>query len=198
MDEEAYLHADLANITYLEPSERISAAQALGYDVDYQDADRALFFNPKTAKAVLAFRGTDLKRKKNAIRDIMTDTAILFGKGEKTPRYMESERVLAQAIGSKKYSSIETTGHSLGGHQALYLGKEYGIPSRAFNPAFTIKEVATSVRDRLIGMRRPNLQIFTTAIDPVSFGAAASLTGKVYRVKRKRGYDPHALEHFRR
>ena len=58
--------AELSRIAYLPQYERSDAAGRLGYSIDSQDEDRVLF--SKDGQGVLAFRGTDLKRPKNAWR----------------------------------------------------------------------------------------------------------------------------------
>ena len=185
-------YANLARIAYLPLDQRQSEAERFGYQIADQDPDRVLL--TQGDRAVISLRGTDLKNKKNAVRDIFTDAAIVFGSAEKTPRYIANEQFLRKAM-EKGYSNIEAVGHSLGGHGAAVLGRDYGIKTTVFNPAFGVKEVARSFRDRLLSnQKHNNIAIYTTETDPVSIGTNLSLTGKVYR-KRAKG-DPHSLKNF--
>lgn len=189
--------AVLARLAYLSPSERQAEAQRLGYTIESQDADRVLLSNPE-GQAVISVRGTDLKNPKNVVRDVATDVAILFGKGEKTPRYMATQKLFEEAIQSGKYKNIEAVGHSLGGHQAIHLGKTYGIKTHAFNPAFSLPDVARSFIDRLaVRQKHKNINIYTTATDPISVASMLSLTANVRRHKPlKHGLSSHSLEQF--
>lgn len=188
--------AKIANLAYLSPQERAKEAEKLGYTIDKQDADRVLLADPQ-GNAFVAIRGTQFKPK-NAIRDLATDVAILFGKGEKTPRYKASERFFEDAKMSGKYNKIEAVGHSLGAHQALHLGKTYGAETHAFNPAFSLPDVARSVVDRFVVRKKmPHIQIYTTGTDPISIASLASLTHNVKRHKATKGHvSSHALEQF--
>ena len=188
--------AKIANLAYLSPEQRAKEAESLGFTIEKQDADRVLLADPQ-GNAVVALRGTQFKHK-NMLRDVATDVAILFGKGERTPRYKASERFLEEAKASGKYNKIETVGHSLGAHQALHLGKTYGVETHAFNPAFSLPDVARSVVDRVVVRKKlPHINIYTTGTDPISIASMASLTHNVKRHKAKKGHvSSHALEQF--
>lgn len=188
--------AKLARIAYLSPEERKQEAMKLGYTVENQDADRALLV--KDGKAVITIRGTTPKEKSNALRDLATDTAILFGQAEKTPRYIATDMFLQNAM-NKGYSDISAVGHSLGAHQALYLGKKYGVKTTAFNPAFSFKDIAKSVGERITlgGKKYKNIEIYTTGTDPISFGSLLNISQDVKRIKPTKPWlSSHALEQF--
>ena len=195
MDADARLGAQLSDVTYLPPELRHESAAKLGYRVVDQDRDRALFANDQ-GQAVFGFRGTDVKHGRNAVRDLLTDAVVLVGKGEKTPRYRATEDFVSKHLAAgHAYKDVSAVGHSLGGHQALHVGREFGITTRAYNPAATLPDVARSIRDRVVGFRRQNLSSFITHSDPVSVATAAQLTGRVHHVRQKVA-DPHALANF--
>lgn len=189
-------YAKLAGIAYLSPEERIAEAGKLGYRVESQDPDRALLVNEQ-GKGVITIRGTAPTEKGKALRDLATDTAILFGQGEKTPRYIATDLFLQNAM-QKGVKDITAVGHSLGGHQALYLGKKYNIPVKAYNPAFSFPDIARSAVERLQwGKRNPNIQIYTTGTDPISIGSLLNVSQNVKRVKPTKPWlSSHALEQF--
>lgn len=190
MDETKEL-AHLAKIAYLPKQQRQTEAERLGFSITDQDDDRVLL--TKDNRAVISLRGTDLKQGKRGVRDLLTDTAIVFGSAEKTPRYIANEQFLVKAM--EKGLRPEVVGHSLGGHGAVVLGKDYGVKATAFNPAFGIKEIATSFRDRVTNRKHKNVTIHTTTTDPISMGASFSLTGNVRR-KRATKDNPHSLSNF--
>lgn len=185
-------YANLARIAYLPKADRATEAQKFGYQVADQDDDRVLL--TKDNKAVISLRGTDLKKSKRAVRDLLTDTAVVFGQAEATPRYIANEQFLLKAM-DKGFKNIEAVGHSLGGHGAIVLAKDYGIKATVFNPAWSIPDLARSYRDRiLMNKKYNNITINTTYTDPISIGSSLSVTGKVKRRKAKG--DPHSLANF--
>ena len=197
MEQESKLYARISDIMYLPKEQRDESALQLGYDVVKQDDDRALFVSKETGTAVVGFRGTDLKKNSRMWRDVATDTAVLLGKADKTPRLIANERFLQDVIHTKQYKDIKLTGHSLGGLGATKLGQEYGLETHAYNPAFGIPEIAKSWKDRIVQRKKnTNLKLYTTWGDPISFGVMASLTGKVYTQKKKEGIPRHALVNF--
>lgn len=187
-------YARLSSLMYLPQTERDEAVAKLGYRIDSQDEDRALF--TKGGKSVIAFRGTDIKSLKRGWRDVLTDVAMVFGQGEKTPRFRANEAFVIGAI-QRGHKDLTLTGHSLGGAGAVALGREFGTKTVAFNPAFGAPAVAKSIVHRVIERRKlPQLEIHTTWTDPVSFGVMGSLTGRVVRHKKKFGLPSHAIEQF--
>lgn len=197
MNDETRKYAQISKLMYLPQTLRDEEADRLGYRIEGQDEDRALLV-PKdsSGEAVIGFRGTDTKTLKRTWRDVLTDVAVVFGKAEKTPRFVKSEEFLQSAL-QKGYKNIALTGHSLGGSQAVALGREYGAKTVAFNPAFGIPAIAKSAVQRIVERRKlPQLQLHTTWGDPISFGVMGSLTGKVVRHKRKAGLPAHAIENF--
>jgi len=188
-------YALLSDIAYLAPEKRNEEAMKYGYTVKSQDADR-VYFTAENKPPVIAFRGTDLKKKSTMWRDIYTDTAVLFGKFEKTPRAIANEAFVQKTLaGGDK--DVRLTGHSLGGISATVIGKEYGLKTTVYNPAFGLPEVAKAFKERVLENRRiSNLTIYTVEKDPISMGAMFSLTGKVYKKKPKAGVSAHSIKQF--
>jgi hypothetical protein len=185
------LHAHLANAAYMKPEQADNYARQFGYQLAYADKDRHVYENPATKHAVLSFRGTKVKD----ARDLLTDAAIFFGKEEKTPRFIESERKAVELLQSKKYDKITTTGHSLGGTISSHIAREYGLESHAFNPAFTLPHIAKSLKDKLTFRKKnKNLNIYTNYRDPISMGVAFS-HGQVH-VRKQKEANPHSLKNF--
>ncbi len=191
MDEKTAAH--LSYIARLPIQEREAAAAPLGYRIESQDEDRALFKN-ESGHAVMAFRGTDLEHRNRRWRDVMADAAVLVGKAQKSPRYMASERAYADAV--RQHGRVDVVGHSLGGHQALHLAREYGARATVFNPATSIPDVARGVRDWIVGRRAPDATSYITHRDPISIATMARLAGKVVVRPVKPGESAHALKNF--
>ena len=195
MDANASLHAQLAAAAYMSPEEADVTAQKLGYKLEQSDADRMVFANNE-GHAVVAFRGTDLKRPKNAWRDLLTDAAVLFGKQERTPRFMKSEQVIHDAM--SKYKRVTATGHSLGGSQSVHVARQLGIEAHSFNPGYSLPDVVRSFKDRIFGNTRHikhTNNVYTTSFDPISMASHLALNAHVHRVNPKEK-NPHSLRNF--
>lgn len=196
LDGAAKMHANLAAAAYMSDDAANEVASQYGYNLikDDSDADRKLFAND-AGNAIIAFRGTDLKNKKNTFRDVLNDAAIMFGKQHLTPRFQKSEQSVANAL--KKYNTVSTTGHSLGASQSMHVARNLGVTSYAYNPAFSIPHIAQSIKDRILYGKQPkeHNKVFTTYYDPISIAANLSLGARVHRV-RQREQDPHTIRNF--
>lgn len=144
-------------------------------DEDLTNEDHVTFVDKQTGRAVIAFRGTNTSN----FSDLMTDVGIAFGVQGLTSRFQEAVKVTQQA--SKKYGRqhVETTGHSLGGSQAMYCSKVTGVHSYSFNPGEGVDLSAgfgavSQVLNRLVGntehglMNKENTTVFSTGVDPIS------------------------------
>lgn len=198
MDEETRHYAEISKLMYDTPEERARKAETMGYTIDTQDEDRALFV-PKDGegrKAVIGFRGTDLTKDKRAWRDVLTDASLAFGVGKKTPRFLASEQFLIHAK-DKGYKDTVLVGHSMGGSQSVQLAKLYGNEAHVYNPSFGIPSIVSSFKDRIFeGRKHGHIKINTTWSDPISIGSFLSVTGKVKRFKAKPHLPGHAIDNF--
>ena len=100
-----------------------SDASKLGYnlDTDLSNDETKVFVNPNDKKAVVAYRGTQLNRRKSAKKDLISDAAILFGAEKHDKRFKEANSHFQNVKDKYKDFQLDTTGHSLGGQLAKYV-----------------------------------------------------------------------------
>lgn len=129
---------------------RLSAGAYGGKDVDGFNIDHELsnddyttYHNPKTNKAYVSFRGTDLHGK-NKFRDIGADALLALGLQEASNRFKKARRVTDKAIEKYGRENTSTVGTSLGGAQSLYTGAKRGIPAHSFNGGVNLTDVIRS------------------------------------------------------
>lgn len=134
-------HAVLSAAAY-NPGKYHDQYTALGYSIDpaLSQKSRTVFYNASTKKAVIAYKGTT-----PSLNPIHSDLAADIGILANVPKYMigrfrGAEKVYNQT--KKKYGkdNIEVTGHSLGGSQALYIGRKYGAKGTAFEPGLGLRD----------------------------------------------------------
>lgn len=101
-------------------------------DTELSGPDRTLYYNKKTKKAILAFRGTDTDN--HMKRDVLTDLGLGLGLESHLNRFKHSMDVTERAIAKYGKDNLQVTGHSLGGSQALYVGQHLGVKGAAYNP----------------------------------------------------------------
>jgi len=179
------------------------AKQGLANTYDYvpslSNGNHSTFFNRKTNKAVIAYRGTDLSN----IKDLFTDAAIFFGVERMTPRFADALDTAKAAQKQFGKRNVEVTGHSLGGSQALYVTSKTGIPSYAYNPGKTFERFDLlsrydDVRDffcpKCDKMNPSNTTIYTTGLDPISLNSMRADADVNYIVPRQ--LDVHGIDNF--
>ena len=123
-------YAHLSSLAYeKDASKKIKASRKLGYDVDSELStdNHTVFKHRKSGKAVISYRGTDPSN----FDDLAADADIFAGKRDHK-RFRDALQVAKAA--QKKYPQLETTGHSLGGTQALHVYNALGVKARVYNP----------------------------------------------------------------
>lgn len=153
-------------------------------DVQLSGPDHAVFH--KEGKAKIAYRGTDLKNK----RDLGTDALITLGLQDKSSRMKRAVRTAD--IVSSKYGkeNVSLTGHSLGGSQSQYVSRKRGLSATGFNAAMSPVD---AFRKRTYS----KFHSISTASDPISSitHRVAGRIGKRTTV-RQRKTDPHSLSNY--
>ena len=151
-------------------------------DRDFADPHTAVYRNPETGKAVVAFRGT------HEAKDLVADAHILAGTFNKSGQYKAWDKTLKGVVGKYGHENVERlTGHSLGGKGALALGSEHQIPSESFNPGSSPLELQKGIVQNLRCKIYPESCRFWktkqrnwhVAGDPISLG----LQGSPYKNK---------------
>ena len=161
-----------------------------GYTVDrgLSNVNRTVYI--KDGKATVAFRGTDLKSKDTKWKDLGTDALILFGLQKFSSRFKNAVAATKKVVSKYGKDNVNLTGHSLGGSQALYVGKELGLPVISFNPGLSVSDVG-----RYAEKPQAETKIYTTGVDPIS-AVSNVLTGPDVEYVAPKSGNVHALSNF--
>ncbi len=174
-----------------------------GYDVDSElsNRNRTVYVHRDTGNATIAFRGTNLKSHRDKFRDVGTDVLLATGLQELSSRFRNSKKVAKATVQKYGKDNVETTGHSLGASQSLYVNSKLGIPSVSFNPGVSPGLVKKTLFDRVSTalFKKPpkkNATIYTTGTDAISALSPLMANATTVRVKAKHK-DSHSLRNFR-
>ena len=165
---------------------------------ELSDRRSKVYEDTKTGDIYMAFRGTDVQK----TNDLIADGFILGGMQGLSPRFRGSADKLKRTQKKFPDKRIITTGHSLGGSQSVWLGKNYnGIhASYGFNAGSNPRyEVIDHVTDKIRGPRySTQIHEYSTGVDPISLGI--HLPGNANNTKtiveKKEGLDVHTLKNF--
>lgn len=190
-------NAVFANAAYNLQNRMEGIPEGYMLDTELSNRNRAVYVNPELKKAVLAFRGTDLKSN-SKYGDLGSDLLLAMNMRELSSRFRNATRA-AQAV-EAKYGDYEkhSIGHSLGASQASWVvrkrpkGSWQGTTYAAHLPTTSIP---TEALNNLFWSRRNRQYLTNYAIahDPVAAGNW--LSGSTYRVKQTAG-DPHSLGNY--
>lgn len=166
-------------------------------DQELSNRNRSVYYNPESKKAVLAFRGTDLKSD-TRYGDLSSDLLLALNMREFSARFKNATKA-AKAV-EEKYADYEkhSVGHSLGGSQAAWVirkrpkGTWSGTTFASHTPTQAIHTEALS---NLFTSKRNKAYLtnYTVKTDPISTGTW--LTGSSYAVK-PRDKDHHSLKNY--
>jgi hypothetical protein len=169
----------------------------LGYEVDsdLSNRNRTMYYNKDTGKAVMSFRGTNVKNK----ADLATDALLALGLKDFSSRFKNANKYSKRAIEKYGKENVAFTGHSLGGSQALYVNSKHGNETHAYNPFVEPKQPKANLLTKgLFSMfKRPvqnNATIYKTTLDPISiFSNLSNANVKEIKPKSK---NAHSLKNF--
>jgi len=200
-------YAVLSKIAYEKNDPRHVRDSLKSYNLDriirflpgMSDDNRKTFYNAKTDKVIIAYRGTQPTN----VSDLTADTAIFFGVERASPRFNEALRHAKAVERAAGKGRVEVTGHSLGGSEALYVSENTGIPSVTYNPGKTFQQFDLLGRykqlrdliDPSANKSNPaNSKVYSTHFDPVSFSADRTNANVEYLWPC--GYNVHAVDNF--
>lgn len=169
----------------------------LGYEIDPElsNRNRTMYFNKDTGKAVMSFRGTNVKNKS----DLATDAMLALGLKDFSARFKNANKYSKKAIEKYGKDNVAFTGHSLGGSQALYVNSKHDVETHAYNPFVEPKHPRAKLLTKgLFSLfKKPvnnTATIYKTTTDPISlFANLSGATVKEIKPTRKNG---HSLKNF--
>jgi predicted esterase YcpF (UPF0227 family) len=189
------LHAVMSKAAYGDELAH-HALKTNGWEVVPEMSSKKYTTFTKHGKAITAFRGTV----KTDVTDLWTDVHLALGKEENLHYYRKAKNVAQKVVAKYGKDNVEFTGHSLGGHGAMYASDITGSKAIAFNPGVGLGNITEAAKAAFMNgvFRQPiinNTHIYRTQNDPVSF--FANLThAKVTVVAQKEGSGAHDLTNF--
>ncbi len=106
------------------------ARRGYAIDPELSSKDYTTYYNSKTKKSSIKYRGTDPTN----WRDLTTDALVAVGAQGLGSRFKRAEKVYDKAVVKYGKDNVNVYGHSLGGSQALYVNMTRGAKAEAFNP----------------------------------------------------------------
>jgi hypothetical protein len=195
-------YAPFAKAAYEAPSGGADTMKGYHIDPKYSNENRVLYASdtdPK--KAVLSFRGTDVKNR----NDLGTDALLALHMEGLSSRFQNAARTAKAA--QAQYSDLTLTGHSLGASQALYAAKSLKTPptqTAAYAPHVSYFESLgdkfRQVHDFFFGAKKPqpnSTYIYKTSEDPVSAYVSPHYNNAhVATVREVNELNPHDMSNF--
>lgn len=153
-------------------------------DMSLSGPDHAVFH--KEGKAKIAYRGTDVKNK----RDLGTDALITLGLQDKSSRMKRAVRTADTVSAKYGKENVSLTGHSLGGSQSQYVSRKRGLSATGFNAAM-------SPVDMFRSRTYSKFHSVSTASDPISNFTHHKVgrIGKKTTVTQTK-FNPHSLSNY--
>ena len=218
-------YAKLSQAAY-NPTGFADSTRAAGYDINRTLSSReaTVYVHQHTGKAVISYKGTSpgqwARFKKN---DFAADVGIGLGIREQlNGRFRQAADTYQRAVAMYGAKNVEVTGHSLGGSQALYVGRKFNAKGIAFEPGVgpgnavdrlddSIQDQAAKVFHKAFRTALPNpanrthVQIVASKFRPdKSHSAALNLiSGLAHLPGREKttwvtqkGWNSHGIENF--
>ena len=178
----------------------------LGYTIDpeHSNRNRTLYTN-RDGKAIMSFRGTDLKSK-SKYGDIGSDVLLGLGLKNLSARFKNSRKATQKAINTYGRDNLVLVGHSLAGSQALYNNSKFGLETHAYNPGISPSDAIEGIKKKVFDkltfnlFKKPvrnNATIYHTGKeDAISALSPLVMNANVKQIKKKKGNNAHAISNF--
>jgi hypothetical protein len=191
-----------AKAAYSAPSGEPSAMAGFHIDKRYSNVNHTLYASDtEPSKAVLTFRGTDIKNR----NDLGTDALLALHMEGLSSRFQNAKRTAIAA--QNEYGDLSITGHSLGGSEALYASKSLKTPPSqtvAYSPhvswAESLGQKFKGVHDFFFKPKESqpsSTYIYKTQLDPVSAFVSPHYDNAHIVTVKQRNLSPHSLENFK-
>lgn len=148
--------ANISRTPYDSKEKRQSKIQDFHYIPQDSSDLHTLYRNHQLNTNVLSFKGT------NSIKDLAPDFHIATGTQPSHSRFQKSNQLYQNLKSKYPNANWKTTGHSLGGAQAMYVAQNNNIHSYAFNPGYI------AYTDDKINTDYPNHHVYVVKGDPIS------------------------------
>lgn len=175
------------------PMSQEGNTRAIGYDIDKDLSSRySTVYSNKNGRAVIAYRGTV----PHNLSDLYADATDIFGSSRKlvdSPRFAQADKLYTRTVAKYGKKNVQVTGHSLGGSQAMYVGRRHGVKGIAFEPGIGPLD---AVERSTLGYKT-KVKIVSTAYDP-HIWKHNSLQNFEYAISsgtRFRGPEKHTYVH---
>jgi hypothetical protein len=145
-----YEHAKLSAASY-NPKYWEQETTKMGYDIDKSLSTReyTTYVRKRDNKAVISYKGTSpAEWKKFKSNDLAADIGLALG----IPKYLngrfrKADKVYGAVRSKYGARNVEVTGHSLGGSQAIYVGRLHNAKGIAFEPGAGPAEAVFRLKD---------------------------------------------------
>ena len=143
----------------------------------------------KDGRAKVSYRGTDFSNPKTRWEDLGTDLLVGLGLQDLSSRLKNARKVADRAVQKYGRENVQTTGHSLGGTQSLYVNRKTGLPATSYNAG--VSPIDTLTRRNY----KPNATSYTAQGDIIS-----KLSSKLKKLKtvvvKPRTKNVHSIYNF--
>ena len=181
-----------------------------GFDIDRELSNQNRTVYTKDGKAIISYRGTDVKNPWNRWKDLGTDALIALGLQDEGSRFKNAEKYAKDTIQKYGAGNVELTGHSLGGSQALYVSDKLGLPAKAFNPGVSpltiekkpgfgkelIGDVVNYVSPQPGTKTESKAKVYTTGVDPISGSILFDRKGYDVELVKPKSWNVHGITNF--
>lgn len=177
---------DIIHDAHLAQAAYSGASEVMGWqkDLELSGEDHAVFH--KGGKAKIAYRGTNVKNKK----DLEADALITLGLQDHSNRFKRAVRTADQVTAKYGKENTSLTGHSLGGSQAAYVSRKKGLKATGFGAAKS--PVDAHFRKRTY----TNFHSVSTAADPISIYTRKTARIGKHSIVRQKTLNPHSLANY--
>ncbi len=206
VNEFSFLHNVIEGLVYYDRTGmagglRVAAKKDVEFIMEANKLDDEVIMRESGNDVYIIFRGTDITKKGDIIRNIMqkansqetTFDPKVSQVYQRGLRMVEEAKNIAQAKGG----DVKITGYSMGSYPALYLSLNHpSIETNIYNPYFSQKQqtrnLLTALKDR-----ESNLNVFAVQGDPVSIGLTYYkdlLKPKI--IKANKFFNPHDIRSY--